>query len=185
MDLQILYAIQSVCGGPFMDAVMPAFTALGEHGILWLSIAVVLMCTKKYRMWGIAVFVAVAAVWLVGDQIVKPLVARPRPFVEDPTIQLIIDAPSGYSFPSGHTSSAFAAATVIALSTLKRPWKIAAFTMACIIAFSRLYLFAHNPSDVLAGAVFGIVFGLLAVWAVRKVWERVQSRRSSRGAHVA
>ena len=185
MDLQILWAIHSVCQSSFMDTVMPFFTALGEHGMLWLAIGAVLLCIKKYRMWGVALLVAVAAVWIVGDQIVKPLVARPRPFIEDPSIQLIIAPPDGYSFPSGHTSSAFAAATVLALSSLKRPWKIAAFVVAFIIAFSRLYLFAHNPSDVLAGAVLGIAFGFLAVWAVRKIWERIEESRRPRGAHAA
>jgi len=175
MDMAILYGIQSCLGCPFLNTVMPYITMLGEHGVVWLAIAVCLMISKKYRMWGVLMLIAVAAAYLVGEELVKPLVARPRPFSIDTAYQLLIPAPSGYSMPSGHTSASFAAATVLLFSPIRRCWKAGAFVLAGLIAFSRLYLFVHNPSDVLAGAILGAVCALCVVGVMRVVSKRRNS----------
>jgi undecaprenyl-diphosphatase len=169
MDMAILYGIQSCLGCPFLDTVMPYVTMLGEHGAVWLVIGIGLMISKKYRMWGAVMLVAMASAYLIGEELVKPLVARPRPFDIDTAYRLLIQAPSGYSMPSGHTSASFAAATVLLFAPLKRRWKAGAFVLAALIAFSRLYLFVHNPSDVLAGAVLGGICALCAVGVMRAV----------------
>lgn len=179
MDLAILYGIQDAFGSPFMDAVMPFITMLGEHGFVWIALAAVLLISKKTRGWGIAMLVALAIVYVLGMWVVKPIVARPRPFMAVSGYPLLIDAPSGYSFPSGHASSSFAAAVVFCfIPAIKKRWKIAAVVLAVLIAFSRLYLFVHYPSDVAAGIALGIVGGLAVACAYRAI-QRKRRRGSA------
>lgn len=168
MELAVLYGIQQVFATPVLDALMSAFTFLGNHGLIWILVCSALTIMPEYRVWGITCFLAMGAAWVLGEHVVKPLVARPRPFMVDPTFHLIVPPPHGYSFPSGHTITGFAVSTVLAFSTLKRGWKIGSFALATLIAFSRLYLFVHNPTDVLAGALWGAAFGFAAVWLLRR-----------------
>lgn len=168
MDLAILHWMQSTLANPFLDTVFPFITMLGEHGAIWLIIAVILICTKKNRVWGVTMIIAIGCVWLIGDQIIKDIIARPRPFIEDPTLTLLIAPPDGYSLPSGHASSSFCAATILSFARLNKGWKAGAWVMAVLIAFSRVYLCVHNPSDVLAGAAFGVLIALIAVFFAKK-----------------
>lgn len=168
MDLAILHWMQSTLANPFLDTIFPLITKLGEHGAIWLIIAIILICTKKNRVWGVTMIVAIGCAWLIGDQILKDIIARPRPFIEDPTLTLIIAPPDGYSLPSGHSSSSFCAATILSFAYLKKGWKAGAWVLAVLIAFSRVYLCVHNPSDVLAGAAFGVLIALIAVFFAKK-----------------
>lgn len=168
MDLAILHWMQSTLANPFLDAMFSFITKLGDHGAIWIVIAVILICTKKNRVWGITMLIAVGCSWFIGDQIIKNIIARPRPFIEDPTLTLIIAPPSGYSLPSGHSSSSFCAATVLSFALLNRGWKAGGWALAVLIAFSRVYLCVHNPSDVIAGAAFGVLVALAVVFFVKK-----------------
>ncbi len=168
MDLAILHWMQSTLANPFFDMIFPLITKLGEHGAIWLVIAIILICTKKNRVWGVTMIVAIGCAWLIGDQILKDIIARPRPFIEDPTLTLLIAPPDGYSLPSGHSSSSFCAATILSFAYLKKGWKAGAWVLAVLIAFSRVYLCVHNPSDVLAGAAFGVLIALIAVFFAKK-----------------
>ena len=94
---------------------------------------------------------------LVGNVCLKNLIARPRPCWLDSSVQLLISSPTDYSFPSGHTLSSAIGATVLTKANHQFGW--AAIPLAAAIAFSRLYLFVHYPSDVLAGAVLGVAIG--------------------------
>ena len=182
MDIAILQGIQGTFGHPFLDTVFPYLTHLGQVGAIWLLIGFVLIISKKYRFWGFALIGAVAAVGLFNEVILKAIVARPRPFVADPSIQLLISAPTGYSFPSGHAGCAFAAATVIAFMPIGRGWKAGAWVLAVLLAFSRLYLQVHYPTDVLVGAAIGVLYGIIAV----KVGKAIQRKRLSRApAHAS
>ena len=84
------------------------------------------------------------------------------------TLTLLIAPPDGYSLPSGHSSSSFCAATILSFACLKKGWKAGAWVLAVLIAFSRVYLCVHNPSDVLAGAAFGVLIALIAVFFAKK-----------------
>lgn len=165
MESVVLHGIQNTFGHPWLDAVLPYFTQLGQAGVFWIVVALALLCMRRYRFWGAALLVALAAVGLLNELALKAIVARPRPFLADPSIQLLVRPPSGYSFPSGHTGTAFAAATVLGFSPLARGWKASAWVLAFALAFSRLYLFVHYPSDVLAGALLGILYGTVVVKA--------------------
>ena len=98
MDMAILQDIHAACVSPFMDALMPFVTMLGENGFIWLIIAIVLLARRDTRQWGL-VMLAALVIDLVCVQVLKMLVARPRPFMADPSILLLIDPPDGSSFP--------------------------------------------------------------------------------------
>ena len=115
---------------------------------------------KKYRRQGVLLLVGLIAGVLVGNACLKNLIARPRPCWLDSSVQLLIANPTDYSFPSGHALSSVIGATV--LTKTNRCFGYAAIPLAALIAFSRLYLYVHFPSDVLAAAVLGVVIGELA-----------------------
>ena len=163
-DLPILDWIAENLHTPFLDAVMPAVTALGNAGILWILWAVVLLLIPRYRKTGLGMAAALALGLLVCNLTLKPLMMRTRPFDYQAeffgrTIELLIAAPHDYSFPSGHTIASFEAATVLLLNHKKMG--AAAMILAALIAFSRLYLYVHYPTDVLASIVLGAAFGFL------------------------
>lgn len=163
-----------------MDTLMVAFTTAGEYGALWALLAVAMIATGKHRTYGFAILVAIALVVLFGEIGLKHLIARPRPFLLDPSLATTLVAlPDSYSCPSGHTASSFASATVLCLAPLAHRWlKPIAAGAACIIGFSRLYLCVHNPTDVLFGAVLGIACGVAAIAIVKKVAAALQNRKA-------
>lgn len=170
-DGGIMAFVQSCCHNAFTDTVFPVITYLGEAGILWILAAVILLCRRKTRLWGVSMAAAIAAGFLLGEIVLKNMVCRPRPFQMFPDYAaLLIPAPSGWSFPSGHSCSSFAAAA--ALCRWSKRWGIPALVLAGLIAFSRIFLFVHWPTDVLAGAAMGAGIGLLAAWAVPKIAEK-------------
>ncbi len=146
------------CG--FFDWLMPIVTSLGNAGIFWILLAVVLLCFKKTRKVGITMGIALAFGFIVVNLTLKPLVARVRPYVFDSTITLLISPETDFSFPSGHTLASFEGAVSIFLYNKK--FGIAAILLASLIAFSRLYLMVHYPMDVLAGILLGSAIAIVA-----------------------
>ena len=143
-DSSALLALQGM-HNPVLDFLMPIITTLGNGGMLWIALTAVLLIFRKTRRIAIVMGAALLLTAVVTSLILKPWIARPRPFATFPWISMIIPEPSGFSFPSGHTSSSFAAATVLWF----RSWKLAlpATVLASAIGFSRLYLFCHYPTD--------------------------------------
>ncbi len=152
MELSFLHAIQLI-RNPIFDAVMVFFSTAGNRGLIWIIIGLTFLCIKKYRKCGIIVLLSLFASVLFGNTILKHVVERSRPCWVDTSVSLLIANPRDYSFPSGHTFSSFAAATSIYLNQ-KEMGKMA-YVLAATIAFSRLYLFVHYPTDVFAGAILG------------------------------
>jgi undecaprenyl-diphosphatase len=143
-----------------LDATMIVITTLGDAGLIWIVLAVVLLIQKKYRKVGLAVTVALVLELTVCNVFLKPWVARIRPYDVNTTVKLLIGRQLDYSFPSGHTAAAFA--TVAALWGCKNKlWK-PAVVLAALMAFSRLYLYMHYPTDVIAGGVIGAVCGIVS-----------------------
>ena len=150
---------------------MPAVTALGDGGILWIGTAAVLLLTPRHRRTGAAIAAALVLEALCCNVILKPLVARLRPCDVNTAVQLLISRPDDFSFPSGHTGASFAAVGTM-FASRDRLW-IPALPLAALIAFSRLYLYVHYPSDVLAGALLGIMAGWLGSFLSRYAGERL------------
>lgn len=160
MDLEILIFIRNHLTNPIFDAIAKGFNPFMVITILYVAIAIMMLISKRYRRYGILLLIILALQSLIVSGIIKPFVARPRPFLTYP-VDLIVKAPSEYSFPSGHATCVFAAAMLIYFANHK--WGIFAFILALIIALSRLYLFVHYPSDVLAGAILGSLVALLVI----------------------
>ena len=176
-DLPILDWIAEHLYCAFLDFLMPIITLFGDAGIFWIAVAVVLLLIPKYRKIGWTMGVALMIGLLLCNVTLKPLVARIRPYdykLEHfgTTIQLLVGAQHDFSFPSGHTIASFEAAT--ALLIYNKKMGIPAMILAVLIAFSRLYLYVHYPTDVLVSMVLGTAIAFLACWLVKKgyaIWE--------------
>ncbi len=179
-DLPILEWIADNLYCPFLDAVMPLVTLLGDAGIFWILVAVIFLCIPKFRKTGLAMGAALLIGLLVCNVTMKPLIARIRPYdfqLEHfgKNIQLLVATPHDFSFPSGHTLASFESATVLLLRSKKIG--IPAMVLACLIAFSRLYLYVHYPTDVLFSVFMGIGIAFLGNWLVNKGWDKYHQKR--------
>ena len=170
LDWSILRAIQNGMTCPFLDFLMPKITALGNGGMIWLIAAVGLLCTKKYRKQGLILLGSLFAGALIGNVLLKNFFARPRPCWLDESVSLLIARPTDYSFPSGHTLSSVTGATV--LTGIDKRFGIVAIPLAVLIAFSRLYLYVHFPSDILGGAVLGFAIGMAGLGCGQKLCQK-------------
>lgn len=174
MDWTILHWIRDTLQCGVLDFLMPKITALGNGGAVWLVAAGALSISKRYRRCGIAMIAALAAGVLIGNVCLKNFIARPRPcWLED--ISLLIANPTDYSFPSGHTLSSVVGATV--LTKANRKFGLIAIPLAILIAVSRLYLYVHFPSDVLAAVILGIAIGLAVCLAGNRVWSTAKRNK--------
>ena len=166
MEIEILDLIQKL-RTPLLDRIMTFVTGLGNFSSVWILLALVLILMKKTRKAGFVVLFAVLLDSLLCNLILKNIFTRPRPCDVNTAVRLLIPRPLGYSFPSGHTSSSFAAVTALFLSGRSRLWK-AALAVAVLVAFSRMYLYVHYPTDVLGGILCGILCGCASWWYIRR-----------------
>ena len=162
-EIQILDQIQNIFRCPLLDTVMPFITALADKGIFWIVLALILTLNKKTRPLGITVILSMILELVCCNLILKPLVARTRPFEINTAVELLIEKPLDYSFPSGHTGCSFAVTSALFFSR-SRLWAPAC-VLSVLIAFSRLYLYVHFPTDVLGGLVLGLACG----WAAARL----------------
>lgn len=153
-DTAILDFINNNLHTPIMDKLMVTITSLGNGGLIWIIISLVLMITPKYRKVGIMAICALILTTIIGEGLLKNLVKRQRPFTFLSDIELLISAPTSYSFPSGHTGSSFAVAGILGSQIKKSRFYV--FTLAILIAFSRMYLYVHYPQDIIAGIILGL-----------------------------
>ena len=145
---------------PVLDALAVFLNYAGEHGELWIAFTLLLLLFRRTRKAGCAMATALVLYLVAGDCILKPLFARPRPCDINTSITMLVARPHGHSFPSGHTASGVAAAYALWLQN--RKLGAPALVLAAFIAFTRLYLYVHFPTDVLGGAVLGIALGTAA-----------------------
>ena len=179
-DLPILNWIAANLWCPFLDAVMPVVTLLGDAGIFWIAIAVVLLFFPKTRKVGLGMGAALILGLLICNCMLKPIIDRIRPYDYQWNnygiqINLLIKALDDGSFPSGHTIASFEAATVLMIHSKKAG--IPAVILACLIAFSRLYLYVHYPTDVIASVILGIGLGILGNFLVQKGFDLYEKRK--------
>ena len=165
LDGGFLLFLQESVRSPILDNIMIFITSLGNGGMIWIAATIVLLIPKKTRKAGIMSAVALLGSLIINNNIVKNIVQRPRPFVTFTDLQIIIPTPSEFSFPSGHTSSSFAAAAVF-YRHLPKKLGLPAVILAGLIGFSRLYVGVHYPTDVIAGVLMGILLSYLAEYLV-------------------
>lgn len=159
-EIEVIKSIHGSLQCGFMDGAMKFFSSINDAGLLWIVTAIVLICTKKYRRNGVFLGVGLLLGLILGNGVIKNLVARPRPCWLDSSIALLIENPTDFSFPSGHTLSSFIAAFVL-LDTDRR-MGIPAVCAATVIGFSRMYLMVHYPTDILGAVILAalIFFGM-------------------------
>lgn len=156
-DFNVLNYIYGHFQSGALDFLMPLITVLGNAGMVWIAFALILLISRQTRWVGVAMLLAILIDGIVCNLILKPLIARIRPFDVNRAVQLLIPPPKDYSFPSGHTASSFAATFALYFSR-RRLW-IPAFVLAALISFSRLYLYLHYPTDIAGGILIGIAAG--------------------------
>ena len=171
MEIQILNLIQNL-RTPLGDIIVPFITRLGNAGIIWIILTLVLLLIPKTRKTGVIMTAALLVDLVLCNLLLKNLVARTRPFDVNTAVQLLVAKPRDYSFPSGHTAASFASVTALYLAGEKKMWK-AALVLAVLIALSRLYLYVHYPTDIIGGVVFGSLSGYLGY----KIVEWIQKKK--------
>lgn len=167
----------------WLNPVMIIVSLVGNAGLIWFLFALVMLCRSKYRRGGMVLVCALVVGFLLGNIFLKNLVMRPRPCWEFPEVAMLVAVPRDYSFPSGHTLAAFTAASVI--FCVNRKAGVAAFLFAVLMGFSRLYLFVHYTTDILAGAALGCLVGFLTVFIFYKTgkWPAQGSQAEKQKAH--
>ena len=171
-DAAILLSLQAL-HGTFADSLLVAYTHLGDAGVIWIVLSLILLFFPKTRRAGLLSLLAMGLGLLCTNGIIKHVVARVRPYEVVAGLEPLVRSGDPNSFPSGHTSAAFSAGVVWS-RTLPRRWaKVAAIAAAALMGFSRLYVGVHYPTDVLAGAVLGSLYAvvillLAARWKHRK-----------------
>ena len=176
-ELPVLWWIREHLTHPFLDTVMPYISSLARTGEFWILLALILLCFKKTRKAGVAMGIAMACGYLIGNMGMKNLFARVRPY-DVAEVELLVAKLHDYSFPSGHTLASFEVATVLMLQNKKLG--IPALVLAVIIAFSRLYLYVHYPTDVLVGVLLGVLFGYLGVLIINKCYSLFEKKTKNK-----
>lgn len=176
LDEQALVWIAENIRCALLDPFMKFYTQLGNTGMLFIALGVLMLFFKQTRKAGFSALCAMLIGLIVVNFTIKPLVSRPRPWLVIEDFANLVPERDPNSFPSGHTNAAFAFALAVCMAAPKRWMKPAAVAAAVVMGLSRLYVGVHFPSDVLAGAVIGSLCGLLGAWAISRVWDRFPAR---------
>ena len=159
MDVKILYFIDRYIRCSFLDKIMPIITGIGNGGIVWIFLSIYLIHSSDYRMEGYMVITSLVLTTILGEGVIKHIIRRSRPLISKSKRTLLISRPMTYSFPSGHSASSFAVAGIFILMNSSISVYITA--LAALIAFSRLYLDVHYPTDVLTGIILGLLCSII------------------------
>lgn len=176
-EFDLLYWFQSL-HNPILDKIVVVITSLGNAGIFWilLTLVMLIVCKDKKVAWTSALALLFSV--LVINVFLKNMAMRARPCWIDDTIPLLVKNPKDYSFPSGHSSASFASAVSIVQYAKYRKQGIAAVILAAMIAVSRMYVFVHFPTDVFVGTILGIVEAILAGIIIRFIYRKVEEKKT-------
>ena len=175
LDGAALLLIQSL-RQEWLDPLVAGFTALGNVGLVWIILSLLLLCRKSTRKAGALALTAMLLGLLCTNLFLKPLVCRPRPWLDVAGLIPLIAEHDPHSFPSGHTTAAFAAGMTWVWTLPKKWMRVMAVIAAVCMGLSRLYVGVHYPSDVLAGALVGS----LCAWMAGMIWNRMKERNQKR-----
>ena len=165
LDNGILLFIQDYLRSDWLNGIICIVTVLGNKGCIWLALLLLLIIYPKTRRLGMVA--GISFLLCVGvAEVIKNLVMRPRPFLTIAELVPLVKPPQSYSFPSVHTVSSFSVAWILLWSRLGKI-RYAVFAFALLMAFSRLYVGVHYPSDVLAGILLALL-GSALVWRWQK-----------------
>lgn len=170
-DSGLILWIQENLRNPVLDKFFVLVTRLGDKGIIWIILSLFLIIPKKTRRIGIMCLVALIISLLFNNIIIKNIIKRSRPFHQITDLRNLVNA-KGYSFPSGHTSSSFACATVM-FGNLPKKYGIVMIMLAALIGFSRIYTGVHYPLDVLGGIVTGLLSSYISQHIINRICFKV------------
>ncbi len=183
VDVAIYQFVDSIMN-PVLDVIMTFITHLGDTpGIIWWVIGIALLIPRKTRKLGILLIGGLAVASLINNVALKNVIQRPRPYNIDASVWTnagyeyiwpdLIKKSSSWSFPSGHTSTSIGAAFALFLGCFKNKKYLAigipTLILSFLVGFSRIYVHVHYPTDVIAGAVVGLIGGFLAYLLIAKV----------------
>ena len=182
IDVAIYQFVDSIMN-PVLNVIMTFITHLGDTpGIIWFILGLGLLIPRKTRKLGILLFAGLAFASVINNLCLKEIIERPRPYNLDPTVWAnagytynwpgLIEKSSSWSFPSGHTSTSIGAAFALLLGCKKKELGIGipAFVLSLLVGFSRIYVHVHYPTDVIAGALVGIIGGIIAWLLIEKLF---------------
>jgi len=161
IDETLILFIQNNLRFEPLNQIMKVITYAGEAGMIWILLSLFFIFVKKDKKTGLVLLAGLAISYIINDIIIKNLIMRPRPFVDIPTLTALIKYPSSPSFPSGHAVSSFCFSYIVSALQGKR-WRWC-YIMAFIIAASRSYVGVHYVSDILIGAILGILIAIILV----------------------
>ncbi|MCX5775479.1 MAG: phosphatase PAP2 family protein [Firmicutes bacterium] len=185
---------QTMHGWTILNQIFRYITVIGDGGTGWFLLGIILTCIKKTRRAGLTLLAGVIVLGSINNYVIKLLVARPRPYnvaggeelkvFVDATLTPLINIGSVHlfgmskdlSFMSGHTVSSAVAATIV--YSFNKKVGIPVIVVAVLVSLSRLFLVVHYPTDVIAGAIFGVAGGLGVVWASNKIDKKIKANKS-------
>lgn len=173
LDAGILLWIQQYIRNDFLTPIMCFITELGNSGIIWILITLIMLIIKKTRKVGIMSALSLIIIFIVGNVILKNAVGRIRPYEVVDGLVLLIEKQKDLSFPSGHAASAFAVAAVM-FKALPKKIGVPALVFAIIISLSRLYVGVHYPTDVIGGVLLGTAS---AIFVLKFIGPKLESKK--------
>ena len=177
IDNSIMLFLQSI-RNPVLSAILLPITKSGNHGIIVIALILLTLFFKSERKTFFTAALGLILGSLVTIVLLKPFIMRPRPYVSIEELAALVDMSSDpNSFPSGHTTAVFAMAMGWQLASEKKWLKIFGWILAVLMAFSRLYVGVHYPTDVLAGALIGMAGSFIAWQIVKRAYAAFEKRK--------
>ncbi len=174
-DEAILLWIQDVIRNPVLTPIMQFFTSLLDRGLLAFLICIGLLLFRRTRKLGLICSLSLIICSVLVHLILKPMFARPRPYHVLSTLITLAPRPGDFSFPSGHTNTIFAVTSVLFFAC-PRKIGIPALIVSTLVGLSRLYLGIHFPTDVLAGALLGLIVGYFCCKATHILYSHTKRK---------
>lgn len=164
IDKKVAFIFPKLYQHKYINQCMKCIAGLGDFGMIWIALSLLLSLNPKSKDASQLVLWALLLATIFGQVTIKTFVKRLRPCQEYPNVKILVPVPSDHSFPSGHTTSSFSCATIVCY--FYPSLGVACLLFACLMAFSRIYLFVHYLSDVIFGMVLGILVAVLILLIV-------------------
>ncbi len=172
LDEDILLFLQNHARMPILNEILQFYTNLGNAGLIAILTCIILLLLPKTRRVGLTAAISLFIEFLIVNVLLKNAVARTRPYEVIEGLECITKLATDFSFPSGHTGSCFAVATVMFLELPKR-YGIPALFLAVLMAYSRLYVAVHYPTDVLAAFFIGVLVAVAVCYMMSR-WKPLE-----------
>ena len=172
-EAEFLLFLQNHVRNDHLNIIMNAFSSLMNYGIMAIVLVVFLLAHKRTRSIGFVALIALLVSVVVNNLILKNAVERVRPYDAIEGLMLIAKKPNDYSFPSGHSANSFVVAGVITWCAARdKKWiGILLLILSGFIAFSRMYVGAHYPTDVIFGVISGLIISIVMYFLI---WKRIE-----------